>query len=94
MKKIIFPAVAGLLLFASCKKDYTCSCTNTQTNTNTTTGTATVGTSTSSTVYKDVKKSFVENKAECYEESYSYSYTDWQGDVINVDVNWNCEIQK
>lgn len=29
MKKILFPAVAVILIMTSCKKDRTCSCTNT-----------------------------------------------------------------
>lgn len=94
MKKIFIPLAAGVLLFASCKKDYTCSCTTThveqpQGQSSTTT------TSTTTTKVLDVKKSFVADKMECYSNEYTYSYDDWfSGDPIAVTVTNTCEISK
>ena len=92
MKKIILPLAAGLVLFASCKKDYTCTCNTVQT-TQPTGQAATVSTSTSTTEVIGVKKSFVEDKMECYSENYSYSYN-WGGTSVLVTVEHTCEISK
>lgn len=90
MKKFILPLGVVALTLVSCKKDYTCSCTNTRVET--TNGTSTSTTSTNSTTFKDVKKSFVEDKAECYKTEDSYTYTDFLGDQVNVTSTYDCSI--
>lgn len=94
MKKVILPLAATLVLFASCKKDYTCTCNNTTTS-QPTGGSATVTSSTDTYVVKDVKKSVVSDKLECYSTEYSYTYDDWfTGDPVLVTVENDCEISK
>jgi hypothetical protein len=90
MKKIIFPLGIVALSLVSCKKDYTCSCTYTTTETED--GTSTSETSTSKIVFTDVKKSFVEDKVECYSTSSSYTYESWTGSQVTVKNDADCSI--
>ncbi len=92
MKKFILPLGVVALTLVSCKKDYTCSCTNTRIET--VNGESTSETSTNKTTFKDVKKSFVEEKAECYSTEDSYSYTNFLGDQVNVKRTNDCSIEK
>jgi len=91
MKKIILPLAAGMLLFASCKKDYTCTCDRTQTTTEA--GTSTISTSSTETEVLDVQSKFVSDKMECYDEEYSYTYNNGVNDVT-VMTEYDCEITK
>lgn len=92
MKKITLPVLAGMVLLVSCKKDYTCSCSNIHTET--VQGSATVTTSSSNTTFKDVKKSFAEDKYECYKESNTYTYENWQQETVTVTDEWDCKLEK
>ena len=89
MKKIILPLAAGVLLFASCKKDFTCSCETTSTVT--TLGTSFTETTTTVTTVNDVKNSVVSNKMECYDEEYTETY-DIGGDLVTEVTAIDCEI--
>ena len=94
MKKIFIPLAAGVLLFASCKKDYTCTCTSTHVE-QPQGQSSTISTSSTTTTVLGVKKSVVEDKLECYSNEYSYSYDDWfTGDPVAVTVTNTCEISK
>jgi len=42
MKKVLFGGICGLLLFASCKKDYTCTCSSIDGTTSTVIGSTTI----------------------------------------------------
>ncbi len=72
MKKIILPALFGVMLLASCKKDYTCECTNVRTEVGVESGTV-VSNSSGSTTLNDVTKKQVKNKLECYSTESKYS---------------------
>jgi uncharacterized lipoprotein YajG len=94
MKKVILPLAAALVLFASCKKDYTCTCTTVETQTPSGEP-STTSTSTTTTVFKDQKKSVVADKYECYSNEYSYTYDDWfTGEPTQVTIKNTCEISK
>lgn len=94
MKKIFIPLALCGVLFASCKKDYTCECDITSVYTNLTAGGSETYVETSTTTYKDVKKSFVEDKAECFSTEYTETYEDWFGDNIQVVTTSDCSISK
>jgi hypothetical protein len=98
MKKIILPALLGVVLFSSCRKDYTCECVNKSVASN---GESSMYTNT--TNYKDVKKSFVTDKAECYSTEYDYTTEQFTGidpitfepiyENIKVTVTSDCSIK-
>jgi hypothetical protein len=90
MKKLILP-FACVALLASCKKDYTCECDVVTTSTSG--SNSTTSSYSSSTVYKDVKKKFVADKAECYSTETSYIQNFGGGDVT-VKRTSDCTISK
>ena len=71
MKKIILPALFGVMLLASCKKDYTCECTNVRTEVGVESGSES-STNTYKTVYKDVSKKYMSNAGGCYSTESKY----------------------
>lgn len=91
MKKVLIPLSLGLLVFASCKKDYTCECTHTRTETYQ--GTSEVTTGTSVTTYKNVTKKAVQDELDCYSNGNKYSYGSTD-DLTTVDNQSECEIKK
>lgn len=91
MKKIALTMAAALVLFASCKKDYTCSCTTTYTQVPQG-GTPTTTSSTTTTTVKDVKKKYVTDEMECYSDEYTYTYD--IGTPVSVTVKSTCTISK
>lgn len=100
MKNLIYPIALVAFALVSCKKDYTCSCTNTSISTSPTNGT-TSSTSSSKTTVKDVKKSFMSEKLECFSTTSSYSYetTVYPGGVpttetVKVTNTNDCSIEK
>jgi hypothetical protein len=103
MKKIILPALFGVMLLASCKKDYTCECTSVSTSVGTDSGTST-DTDASKTVYKDVSKKYMQNAGACYSSESSYSYENWIGtnpntfepeyETVKVTNVNTCELKK
>ena len=100
MKKIIYPIALIAFALVSCKKDYTCSCTSTQVTSSPSSGTST-SSSTSNTTFKDVKKSFMSEKAECFStvNSYTYETTVFVGGTLTTETvtvtNTNdCSIEK
>ncbi|MBL1280650.1 MAG: hypothetical protein COA33_010270 [Fluviicola sp.] len=100
MKKIIYPIALVAFALVSCKKDYTCSCTETSISTSPSNG-STSSTSSSKTTFKDVKKSFMSNKAECFSTTSSYTYetTVFSGGVpttetVKVTNTNDCSIEK
>ena len=70
MKKFIYPLAVTMIALVSCKKDYTCSCSNTRVETTGSSSTSSV--SSSKITVKDVKKSFIEDKYECYSTTDKY----------------------
>ena len=62
MKKMYFPIFIGLLIFTSCKKDYTCDCTVTESDTKD--GSVT-NTYTMTTTMKDASKKAIQNNGFC-----------------------------
>lgn len=92
MKKILIPLSVGMLLFASCKKDYTCDCTTTTTTT--TDGNVNVGVSSSKTTFKDVTKKAVTEELDCYSSGHKYSYENFGGNLVTVDYQTECKLIK
>ncbi|MDP2385060.1 MAG: hypothetical protein Q8M29_01695 [Bacteroidota bacterium] len=86
MKKItLLVAVAAMFVFASCKKDYSCSCTSTSSLAGSTADPAHV------TVHKDVKK--VQAGAACHNTESAESYTSG-GTTTNYTVTTTCTLSK
>ena len=101
MKKIILPAIACVLLLASCKKDYTCECTSVDVYA-APSGTDTYNSS-SKTTFTDVSKKFIQDKAECFSTEYKDSYEQYVGldinfepvyETVNVTTTNTCTISK
>jgi hypothetical protein len=81
MKKLILPAIFGMLLFTSCKKDYTCECTFTEID-----GSESVST-TDKIVLKDVTKKTVNYTGACQ------SFDNYNKDGV-VDYKQECTLKK
>ena len=101
MKKIIYPLAVTMLALVSCKKDYTCSCTNTRIETSDSGSTSSV--SSSKITVKDVKKSFIQDKYECYSTANKYTNESFVGwdinsdpiyETVNISTTNECSIEK
>ena len=102
MKKIILPALFGVMLLASCKKDYTCECTSVETSVSP--SGSSVDSDISKTVYKDVSKKYMTNAGACYSSESSYSYQSYVGndpltfdpiyETVKVTDVSTCELKK
>jgi hypothetical protein len=81
MKKLILPALLGVVMLASCKKDYTCECTSTYVNNGVSIS------STDKTVYKSTTKKSVDYSGACI------SYESYDKDGV-VDYKEECTLNK
>jgi hypothetical protein len=92
MKKLILP-IACIVLLASCKKDFTCECDVLETTTSPSVDNSYSYSTT--TVFKGVKKKYVQDKAECYStEQTQVEYNASLDEDITYTTTSDCTISK